>query len=106
MKKEKGLGAWLLIALAALFLCAMLVLPLVLVVHEALARGAAAYLSAVTEPFAVKALQLTLLATAVAVGTATFTDPSTAARVCDGIAAYCERQGFAAARDVTGALAS
>ncbi len=43
-------------------------------------------------------------ATAVAVGTATFTDPSTAARVCDGIAAYCERQGFAAARDVTGAL--
>ena len=68
MKKEKGLGAWLLIALAALFLCVMLVLPLVLVVHEALARGAAAYLSAVTEPFAVKALQLTLLATAVAVG--------------------------------------
>ncbi|MGN0847594.1 MAG: dihydroorotate dehydrogenase [Kiritimatiellia bacterium] len=43
-------------------------------------------------------------ATAVAVGTATFTDPSTAARVCDGIAAYCERQGFAAVRDVTGAL--
>ena len=29
MKKEKGLGAWLLIALAALFLCVMLVLPLV-----------------------------------------------------------------------------
>lgn len=45
-------------------------------------------------------------ATAVAVGTATFTDPSTAARVVDGIAAYCARQGFAAARDLTGALAS
>lgn len=44
-------------------------------------------------------------ATAVAVGTATFTDPSTAARVVDGIAAYCARQGFAAARDLTGALA-
>ncbi len=44
-------------------------------------------------------------ATAVAVGTATFTDPSTAARVCDGIADYCARQGFAAARDLTGALA-
>lgn len=43
-------------------------------------------------------------ATAVAVGTATFTDPSTATRVCDGIADYCERQGFAAARDVTGAI--
>lgn len=45
-------------------------------------------------------------ATAVAVGTATFTDPSTAARVADGIAAYCARQGFAAVRDLTGALAS
>ena len=45
-------------------------------------------------------------ATAVAVGTATFTDPSTAARAVDGIAAYCARQGFAAARDLTGALAS
>lgn len=45
-------------------------------------------------------------ATAVAVGTATFTDPSTAARVCDGIADYCARHGFAAARDLTGALAS
>ncbi len=41
-------------------------------------------------------------ATAVAVGTATFTDPSTAARVCDGIAGYCERHGFAAARDIVG----
>ena len=44
-------------------------------------------------------------ATAVAVGTATFTDPSTAARVADGIAAYCARKGFAAARDLTGNLA-
>ena len=43
-------------------------------------------------------------ATAVAVGTATFTDPSTAARVCDGIAAYCERQGFGAVRDMVGNL--
>ncbi|MGN0852151.1 MAG: dihydroorotate dehydrogenase [Kiritimatiellia bacterium] len=44
-------------------------------------------------------------ATAVAVGSATFTDPSTAARVCDGLAAYCARQGFAAVRELTGALA-
>ena len=43
-------------------------------------------------------------ATAVAVGTATFTDPGAAAAVCDGIAAYCERHGFAAARELTGAL--
>ena len=43
-------------------------------------------------------------ATAVAVGTATFTTPETAARVCDGIAEYCERHGIAAARELTGAL--
>ncbi len=44
-------------------------------------------------------------ATAVAVGTATFTNPCAAAEVCDGIARYCEENGFAAARDLTGALA-
>ena len=43
-------------------------------------------------------------ATAVAVGTATFTTPETAAKVCDGIAEYCERHGMAAARELTGAL--
>ena len=40
----------------------------------------------------------------VAVGTATFTDPGAAAAVCDGIAAYCAQHGFAAARELTGAL--
>ena len=45
-------------------------------------------------------------ATAVAVGSATFTNPGTAAEVQDGIVAYCERHGFAAVRDLTGALAS
>jgi dihydroorotate dehydrogenase (NAD+) catalytic subunit len=43
-------------------------------------------------------------ATAVAVGTATFTTPETTAKVCDGIAEYCERHGIAAARELTGAL--
>ena len=43
-------------------------------------------------------------ATAVAVGTATFTDPGTVARVHDGIVAYCARHGFASVRDLTGAL--
>ena len=44
-------------------------------------------------------------ASAVAVGTATFTSPGTAAAVADGIAAYCEANGFASAHDLTGALA-
>ena len=43
-------------------------------------------------------------ASAVAVGTATFTAPATAAEVADGIAAYCEAKGFSAARDIVGAL--
>ena len=43
-------------------------------------------------------------ATAVAVGTATFSDPGTAGAVFDGIVAYCERQGFASASELTGNL--
>ena len=44
-------------------------------------------------------------ATAVAVGTATFADPGVAAAVHDGIADYCERQGFPSASSLVGALA-
>lgn len=67
MQKKKGVLAWALIALAALFLLVMLVLPLVLVASEALAKGWQAYQEAITEPFAVKALSLTLEATVLAV---------------------------------------
>lgn len=43
-------------------------------------------------------------ATAVAVGTATFTDPGVVAAVYDGIVAYCERHGFASVAELTGNL--
>ncbi len=43
-------------------------------------------------------------ATAVAVGTATFSDPGTAGRVLDGIVDYCRRHAFVSVRDLTGAL--
>ena len=43
-------------------------------------------------------------ATAVAIGTALFSDPGVVATVYDGIVAYCERQGFSSVREVTGAL--
>ena len=43
-------------------------------------------------------------ATAVAVGTAMFSNPGVVGEVFDGIVAYCERHGFAAVRDLTGAL--
>lgn len=43
-------------------------------------------------------------ASAVAIGTATFVDPSTAVRVTAGIRAYLEQHGHSSIRDVVGAL--
>ena len=43
-------------------------------------------------------------ATAVAVGTATFTNPNTTSEVCDGIVAYCEKHGFKSVSELTGNL--
>ena len=45
-------------------------------------------------------------ATAVAVGTATFTDPGVVAAVYDGLTDYCERHGFASVAQLTGALST
>lgn len=45
-------------------------------------------------------------ATAVAVGTATFTDPGIVSTVYDGIVDYCERHGFKSVAELTGALES
>ena len=57
----------LLIGLAALFLGVMLVLPLAVVVSEALAKGLAPWWSAVRAPDTWSALRLTLIAAAIAV---------------------------------------
>ena len=43
-------------------------------------------------------------ATAVAVGTATFTNPGVIAEVYDGVVAYCEKHGFASVGDLKEAL--
>ena len=43
-------------------------------------------------------------ATAVVVGTATFTNPGIVREVYDGIVEYCERKGFGSVRELTGAL--
>ena len=43
-------------------------------------------------------------ASAVAVGTATFTDPQIAAQVYDGMADYCRRHSFSSVSQLTGAL--
>jgi sulfate transport system permease protein len=56
-----------LITLSAMFLFVMLVMPLILVAKEALAKGSGVYVQALTEPFALKALYLTIEATCLAV---------------------------------------
>ena len=56
-----------LIFLAGAFLFVMLILPLLLVAREALAKGFDVYLRALTDPFALKALYLMLEATVLAV---------------------------------------
>jgi sulfate transport system permease protein len=61
------IGRLLLIAVALLFLVTFLVLPLIVVFIEALSKGFAAYLAAVTDPLALAAVRLTLLVAAIAV---------------------------------------
>jgi sulfate/thiosulfate transport system permease protein len=56
-----------LIAFALTFLALFLMLPLAFVVEGALRKGFAAYVAAVTEPDAVAAIRLTLIAAAIAV---------------------------------------
>lgn len=58
---------WLLTAIALSFLALFLVLPLVLVFEEALSKGWDVYIAAINEPAAAHAIQLTLIAAAIAV---------------------------------------
>jgi sulfate/thiosulfate transport system permease protein len=58
---ESAVIRWTLTATALAFLALTLVLPLILVFHEALAKGFAAYLAAIREPDALSAARLTLL---------------------------------------------
>lgn len=64
---ESPLVQWLLIGLAVLLLCGLVLLPLLVVLVEALGQGVAAYLAAVDEPDTRAAIRLTLLVAAIAV---------------------------------------
>ena len=59
---------WVLIGVSVLFLVLMLLLPLLTVISEALRDGWKTYQAAVTDKYTVKAVLLTLEATAIAVG--------------------------------------
>ena len=67
--KEKSSNSpvkWLLIGISVFFLVVMLVLPLIYVLATAFREGWSAYVKAVTDPYALKAVQLTLEATVAA----------------------------------------
>ena len=57
----------LLLAVALLFLTLFLFVPLVAVFYEALRKGLGVYLAAITDPYALDAIRLTLLSAAIAV---------------------------------------
>lgn len=67
VSREPGWVKWLLISLALTFLSLFLFLPLVSVFFEALKRGWDVYLAAITEPDAVSAIKLTLIAAGISV---------------------------------------
>ena len=68
MKKQKlGPFQWFLILLCAAFLCVMLILPLIYILITAFREGFAVYWAALTDKYALKAVQLTLQVTAWAV---------------------------------------
>jgi sulfate transport system permease protein len=64
---EPGWVRWLLIAAAVLLIAGIVVLPLAVVIVEALRAGVGAYWSAVTEPDALAAVKLTLTVAALTV---------------------------------------
>lgn len=65
--KETGWVKWTLIGLASLVLLWLIVLPLIVVITEALKQGWDVYLAAIVDPDALSALQLTLLVAAITV---------------------------------------
>jgi sulfate transport system permease protein len=66
-RRPGRLGRFLLIALALLFLGLFLLLPLLAVFVQALAKGVSAYVAAISDPAAWSAVKLTLLVAAIAV---------------------------------------
>ncbi len=67
-KKENKIVKWFLIAVSFIFLFVMLILPLAYIIITSLQDGWGAYVSAITDKYTLKALKLTLVATAWALG--------------------------------------
>lgn len=56
-----------LILISALFLTLMLIIPLIVIISEALSKGVSAYIAAISDQYTFKAMNLTFLATIIAV---------------------------------------
>ena len=67
IRKNSGPVKWILIGVCTLFLVVMLILPLVYVLFTAFEKGMKVFLDAVTNPDALKAIQLTWEVTVIAV---------------------------------------
>lgn len=63
IRKNNGPLKWVLIIISALFLIIMLILPLIYILATAFRQGIGVYLEAITDEYALKAVQLTLQAT-------------------------------------------
>jgi sulfate transport system permease protein len=67
IRNDKGIFKWFLIAVCTLFLGVVLVLPLIYVIYTALREGFETYIASVTDPYAVKAVLLTVKVVVIAV---------------------------------------
>lgn len=67
IRKNRGFLKWFLIGLSAVFLCVMLILPLVYIFTTAFREGIGAFVQAIIDEYALRAVKLTLEATLFAV---------------------------------------
>lgn len=63
IRRNSGKTKWFLIGLSALFLFVLLILPLLTVIINSIAKGISFYAKSISDPYAVKAILLTLQAT-------------------------------------------
>lgn len=63
LRRDYGPTKWILISLSAVFLFVLLILPLITVIVNSFKKGIAFYSKAVSDPYAIKAIWLTLEAT-------------------------------------------
>ncbi len=63
LRKDSGLVKWLLIGVSVVFLFVLLILPLITVIVNSLAKGISFYAKSISDPYALKAIGLTLRAT-------------------------------------------